>query len=65
MAGFTLWDIGQWVDGKFLKIIDRKKEMFKTGGKYIVPQQIESKLVESSFIEQAMVLGEGRKFLRR
>ncbi|WP_446677108.1 hypothetical protein [Sphingobacterium multivorum] len=37
--------------------------MFKTsGGKYIVPQQIESKLVESSFIEQAMVLGEGRKF---
>lgn len=56
-------DIGQWVDGKFLKIIDRKKEMFKTsGGKYIVPQQIESKLVESPFIEQAMVLGEGRKF---
>ncbi|WP_313266575.1 long-chain fatty acid--CoA ligase [Sphingobacterium sp.] len=56
-------DIGQWVDDKFLKIIDRKKEMFKTsGGKYIVPQQIESKLVESSFIEQAMVLGEGRKF---
>ncbi len=56
-------DIGQWVDGKFLKIIDRKKEMFKTsGGKYIVPQQIESKLVESSYIEQAMVLGEGRKF---
>lgn len=56
-------DIGQWVDGKFLKIIDRKKEMFKTsGGKYIVPQQIESKLVESSFIEQAMVIGEARKF---
>ncbi|MDR6735688.1 long-chain fatty acid--CoA ligase [Sphingobacterium sp. 2149] len=56
-------DIGEWVDGKFLKIIDRKKEMFKTsGGKYIVPQQIESKLVESPFIEQAMVLGEGRKF---
>ncbi|OJZ09751.1 long-chain fatty acid--CoA ligase [Sphingobacterium sp. 40-24] len=56
-------DIGEWVDGKFLKIIDRKKEMFKTsGGKYIVPQQIESKLVESSFIEQAMVIGEARKF---
>ncbi|WP_312332742.1 long-chain fatty acid--CoA ligase [Sphingobacterium sp.] len=56
-------DIGEWVDGKFLKIIDRKKEMFKTsGGKYIVPQQIESRLVESPFIEQAMVLGEGRKF---
>ena len=56
-------DIGQWVEGRFLKIIDRKKEMFKTsGGKYIVPQQIESRLVESSFIEQAMVIGEGRKF---
>lgn len=56
-------DIGQWVDGRYLKIIDRKKEMFKTsGGKYIVPQQIESKIVESPFIEQAMVIGEGRKF---
>jgi len=56
-------DIGQWVDGKFLKIIDRKKEMFKTsGGKYIVPQQLESKIVESSFIEQVMVIGESQKF---
>ncbi len=56
-------DIGQWIDGKYLKIIDRKKEMFKTsGGKYIVPQQIESKLVESRFIEQAMVIGEGERF---
>lgn len=56
-------DIGKWVDGKYLKIIDRKKEMFKTsGGKYIVPQQMESKLVESTFIEQAMVVGEGQKF---
>lgn len=56
-------DIGQWVDGKFLKIIDRKKEMFKTsGGKYIVPQQLESKIAESSLIEQVMVIGESRKF---
>lgn len=56
-------DIGEWVDGKFLKIIDRKKEMFKTsGGKYIVPQQIEKLLSESIFIEQIMVVGEGRKF---
>lgn len=56
-------DIGQWIDGKFLKIIDRKKEMFKTsGGKYIVPQQLESKIVESSLIEQVMVIGESRKF---
>lgn len=56
-------DIGQWVDGKFLKIIDRKKEMFKTsGGKYVVPQAIESKMVESPYIEQFMVIGDGEKF---
>ena len=56
-------DIGEWVDGKFLKIIDRKKEMFKTsGGKYVVPQQIEKILSESNYIEQIMVVGEGRKF---
>ncbi|MFZ4863725.1 AMP-dependent synthetase/ligase [Sphingobacterium sp. Mn56C] len=56
-------DIGEWVNGKFLKIIDRKKEMFKTsGGKYVVPQAIESKMVESPFIEQFMVIGEGQKF---
>lgn len=56
-------DIGEIIDGKFLKIIDRKKEMFKTsGGKYIVPAQIESKMVESDFIEQFMVIGENRKF---
>lgn len=56
-------DIGQWIDGKYLKIIDRKKEMFKTsGGKYVVPQQIESKFVESPFIEQMMVIGDGQKF---
>ena len=56
-------DIGEWVDDKFLKIVDRKKEMFKTsGGKYIVPQQIEMKMVESPFIEQLMVVGEGEKF---
>lgn len=55
-------DIGVF-EGKFLKIIDRKKEMFKTsGGKYIVPQQIEKKLVESKFIEQAIVIGEGKHF---
>ncbi len=56
-------DIGEWVDEKFLKIIDRKKEMFKTsGGKYIVPQQIEKILSESNYIEQIMVVGEGQKF---
>lgn len=56
-------DIGEWVDGRFLKIIDRKKEMFKTsGGKYVVPQQIESKLTESDYILQSLVIGELRKF---
>ncbi len=55
-------DIGEWVDDKFLKIIDRKKEMFKTsGGKYIAPQIIENKFKQSRFIEQVMVVGEGEK----
>ena len=56
-------DIGEIIDNKFLKIVDRKKEMFKTsGGKYVVPAQIESKMVESDFIEQFMVVGESQKF---
>ncbi len=57
-------DIGQWVDGRFLKITDRKKEIFKTsGGKYVAPQVIENKMKESVFIEQMMVIGAGRKFV--
>lgn len=60
---FHTGDIGQFVQGKYLKITDRKKEMFKTsGGKYIAPQAIENKLKESLLIEQAMVVGEGQKF---
>jgi long-chain acyl-CoA synthetase len=56
-------DIGEIQEGKFLKITDRKKEMFKTsGGKYIAPQGIENKLKESLVIEQAMVIGDGEKF---
>ena len=56
-------DIGQFIDGKFLKITDRKKEIFKTsGGKYISPQQIENSLKESIVIEQVMVIGEYQKF---
>ncbi|GEM70099.1 AMP-dependent synthetase [Sphingobacterium mizutaii NBRC 14946 = DSM 11724] len=56
-------DIGVWEDEEFLKIIDRKKEMFKiSGGKYVVPQPIEKKLLESNYIEQAMVIGDGQKF---
>jgi len=56
-------DIGVIEEGKFLKITDRKKEMFKlSAGKYIAPQVIENKLKESPFIEQAMVIGENEKF---
>ncbi len=55
-------DIGEFVDGDFLKITDRKKEIFKTsGGKYIAPQVMENKFKESGFFEQLMVVGEGEK----
>ena len=57
-------DIGEMVGGKFLKITDRKKEIFKTsGGKYVAPMIIENKLKESRFIENAMVTGAGEKFV--
>ncbi|MES2003949.1 MAG: long-chain fatty acid--CoA ligase [Bacteroidota bacterium] len=57
-------DIGVWEDNTFLKITDRKKELFKTsGGKYVAPQPIENKLKESPFIEQVMVVGSERKFV--
>jgi long-chain acyl-CoA synthetase len=60
---FHTGDIGILEDGKFLKITDRKKEMFKlSGGKYIAPQMIENKLKASFFIEQIMVIGAGEKF---
>lgn len=59
---FHTGDIGKLIDGKYLKITDRKKEIFKTsGGKYIAPQVMENKFKESRFIEQAMVVGEGEK----
>jgi long-chain acyl-CoA synthetase len=60
---FHTGDIGTMVEGRFLKITDRKKEIFKTsGGKYIAPVMIENKLKESTFIEQAMVIGENQKY---
>lgn len=60
---FHTGDIGVIEDGRFLRITDRKKEMFKTSaGKYIAPQAIENRLKESFFIEQAMVIGENEKF---
>ncbi len=60
---FHTGDVGILDEGIFLKITDRKKEIFKlSGGKYIAPQMIENKLKESFFIEQAMVIGENEKF---
>ena len=57
-------DIGTMADGRFLKITDRKKELFKTsGGKYVAPLPIENKLKESMFVEQVMVVGSERKFV--
>lgn len=60
---FHTGDIGELSEGKYLKITDRKKEIFKTsGGKYVAPQLVENKLKESVLIEQAIVVGEGQKF---
>ena len=60
---FHTGDIGKFVDGIYLKITDRKKEIFKlSAGKYIAPQLIENKLKESSLIVDAMVIGENEKF---
>ncbi len=57
-------DIGVFEDGKFLKITDRKKELFKTsGGKYVAPQPIENKMKESPFVEQMMIVGAEQKFV--
>lgn len=56
-------DIGKLEEGRYLKITDRKKEIFKTsGGKYIAPQVLENKIKESVYVEQIMVVGEGQKF---
>lgn len=59
---FHTGDIGEIDSEGFLKITDRKKEMFKTsGGKYVAPQVVENKMKESQFIEQIMVIGEAQK----
>jgi long-chain acyl-CoA synthetase len=59
---FHTGDIGEIDSDGFLKITDRKKEMFKTsGGKYVAPALIENRLKQSRFIEQVMVIGEGEK----
>ena len=57
-------DIGVMDDDNFLKITDRKKELFKTsGGKYVAPQPIENRMKESPFVEQMMVVGADQKFV--
>jgi len=59
---FYTGDIGEIDQDGFLRITDRKKEMFKTsGGKYVAPQMIENTMKQSLFIEQMMVIGEGEK----
>ncbi|WP_419211857.1 AMP-dependent synthetase/ligase [Maribacter sp. X9] len=59
---FHTGDIGEVDHEGFLKITDRKKEMFKTsGGKYVAPQLLENRCKQSRFIEQIMVVGEGEK----
>lgn len=60
---FHTGDIGEFTDDGYLKITDRKKEIFKlSGGKYIAPQLIENKFKESPYIENIMVIGENQKF---
>ncbi|WP_257658142.1 AMP-dependent synthetase/ligase [Parapedobacter lycopersici] len=60
---FHTGDIGELTPDGFLRITDRKKEMFKTaGGKYVAPQALENKFMESTLIAQVMVVGENRKF---
>ena len=57
-------DIGKLVKGRFIKLTDRIKELFKTsGGKYVAPMPIEQKYRESPFVEQIMVVGEDKKFV--
>ena len=61
---FYTGDIGMLVNDHFLKITDRKKELFKTsGGKYVAPLPVENKLKESPFVEQVMLVGSERKFV--
>jgi long-chain acyl-CoA synthetase len=59
---FHTGDVGEMVDGIYLKITDRKKEIFKlSAGKYVAPQVLENKYKESPFIENILVIGENEK----
>ncbi|MCX6173662.1 MAG: long-chain fatty acid--CoA ligase [Ignavibacteriales bacterium] len=60
---FHTGDLGELINGRYLRITGRLKEMFKTsGGKYITPAPLENKIKESFFVEHIMVIGENRKF---
>ncbi len=60
---FKTGDIGKLEDG-FLSITDRKKELMKTsGGKYIAPQPVESKLKVDALVGQAALIGDNKKFV--
>ena len=60
---FRTGDVGEIDDEGFLRITDRKKELFKTsGGKYIAPSLVEQMIRASRFISQAVLIGDGRKF---
>ncbi len=60
---FHTGDIGEMINGRFLKVTDRLKEVFKTsGGKFVAPLPIENKMKESWFIKNIMVIGENKKF---
>ncbi|RLD46899.1 MAG: long-chain fatty acid--CoA ligase [Bacteroidetes bacterium] len=60
---FHTGDLGRMIDGKFLQITGRKKDLFKTSmGKYIAPTHLEDKLKESTFIDTPLVVGENQKF---
>ncbi len=61
---FYTGDVGEWVEGKFLQVNDRKDSLFKTsGGKYVAPLPIENMFKQSMFVEQIMVIGKDRKFV--
>ncbi len=57
-------DVGEWVDGTHVRIVDRIKHIIITsGGKNISPSEIENTLKVSPFVNEAMVIGDGRKYL--
>jgi len=61
---FHTGDLGELIDGRFLRITGRKKDLFKlSGGEYVAPQWLEHHYVQSRFIEDILILGEGRKYV--